>query len=446
MNKPGRDELRSAADAHLLHSVERRHRDRRMIIQRAAGARVWDVDGREYLDAVSGTNGTALVGHNNPAVREAVVAQLDELTNNFYVYDNPPVIKLASKLAEITPGTLGKSFICLGGGEAIEAAVKLAIRVTGKSEVVSLYGAYHGTTLGAGGLGGMPAYRAWMPGALRWPSFRQGPAATCYRCPLALAYPECGLASARALEATITDAGSNQVAALVIEAVQGPGGHYEFPADWYADVQEICRRHDVLLIVDEVQTGLGRCGQMFASDLFGLEPDILVLGKALGGGLPIGAMIARPELVPPEVEREPWIAFTFQNQPIGAAAGLAVLEFVQAEGLIARARELGGRARTHLEALRDRYPCVGDIRGPGLFIGVDLVKDRDTREPATDECVQGFDHALDVGLLTWFGGSGANVLKLKPPLTVSDAELDEMLARLEDTIDFIQNAIVAPQR
>ncbi len=280
-----------------------------------------------------------------------------------------------------------------------------------------------------------------MPGAMRWPSFRQGPAASCYRCPLNLTYPGCGLACAAALEATITEAGSNQVAALVIEPVQGPGGHIAFPPDWYAEVQQICRRNDVLLIVDEVQTGLGRCGTLFASELYGLEPDILVLGKALGGGLPFAAMIARPDLVPPEVEAEPWIAFTFQNQPVGAAAALAVLDIIEELQLVQRAEELGALARTRLESLHESYGCVGDVRGPGLFLGVDLVTDRETRAPATEACAAGFDHAMDIGLLTWFGGPGANVLKLKPPLTSTDAELEEMLDRVEATVAFVDAAV-----
>lgn len=408
-----------------------------MVLARASGARVWDIDGKEYLDAVSGTNGPALVGHNNPAVRDAIAAQFDQITDHFYVYDSPPVVELASKLAEITPGTLGKSLFCLGGGESIEAAVKLAMRVTGKTEIVSLYGAYHGLGLATSGLLGLPALRDWIPGAQRWPTFRQGPNADCYRCPLGLTYPECELASLKALEATITEAGMNQVAALVIEPVQGPGGHIEFPPDWYSGVQEMCRRHDVLLIVDEVQTGLGRCGEMFASELYGLEPDILVLGKALGGGLPFGAMIARSELVPEEIESEPWIAYTFQNQPIGAAAALAVIDLVEQEHLPERARELGARARERLEPMSERYGCIGEIRGPGLFIGIDLVTDRESREPATAACVRGYHHALELGLLTWFGGSGGNVLKLKPPLTIAIDEFDEMLNRIEKVIAFV---------
>jgi len=434
-------ELRRAADRHVLHSVERGSGDRRLVLERAEGCRVWDVDGREYLDAVSGTNGPALVGHNHPRVREAIVAQLDRIADHFYVYDSPPVVELAGRLAGIAPAGLDKTIFCPGGGDGIEAAVKLAMRITGKAEVVSLYGAYHGLGLATAGLGGLPALREWMPGAQRWPSFRQGPAPDTYRRPFGLAADDLALACARALEATIAEAGMNQVAALIIEPVQGPGGHVVFPPEWFAAVQEICRRHGVLLIVDEVQTGLGRCGEMFACDLYGLEPDILVLGKALGGGLPFGATMTRADLLPAGIESEPWIAFTFQNQPLGAAAALAVLGIVEDERLPERARELGERATGRLEGLRDRYACIGDVRGPGLFIGVDLVVDRETREPATEACGRAFDHALEIGLLTWFGGAGGNVLKLKPPLTISDGDFDEMLSRVEAVIGFVDEAL-----
>jgi 4-aminobutyrate aminotransferase-like enzyme len=435
------DQLRHAADRHVLHSVERGRGDRRLVLDRANGSRVWDVDGREYLDAVSGTNGPALVGHSHPEVRAAIAAQLELIADHFYVYDSPPVVELATRLAQISPNRLDKTIFCPGGGDGVEAAVKLAMRVTGKAEVVSLYGAYHGLGLATSGLGGMPALRKWMPGAQRWPTFRQGPAADCYRRPRGLTESEWGVVAAEALEATIAEGGMNQVAALIIEPVQGPGGHIVFPQSWFDAVQDICRRHEVLLIVDEVQTGLGRCGEMFASDLYGLQPDILVLGKALGGGLPFGATMARSDLIPAEIESEPWVAFTFQNQPIGAAAALAVLEIIERERLPERAQVLGARATERLNRLRDRYSCIGDVRGPGLFIGIDLVVDRDTREPATEACARAFDHALDIGLLTWFGGAGGNVLKLKPPLTITDDDFDEMMNRIEAVIDYVETSL-----
>ena len=223
-------ELRRAADRHVLHSVERGSGDRRLVLERAEGCRVWDVDGREYLDAVSGTNGPALVGHNHPRVREAIVAQLDRIADHFYVYDSPPVVELAGRLAGIAPARLDKTIFCPGGGDGIEAAVKLAMRITGKAEVVSLYGAYHGLGLATAGLGGLPALREWMPGAQRWPSFRQGPAPDTYRRPFGLAADDLALACARALEATITRGGDEPGRGADHRAGSGTGRPRRLPA------------------------------------------------------------------------------------------------------------------------------------------------------------------------------------------------------------------------
>lgn len=412
----------------MLHSVERGRGDRRLVLARASGSRVWDVDGKEYLDTVSGTNGPALVGHNHPAVREAVVAQLDRIADHFYVYDSPPVVELASRLAQIAPGELDKSIFCPGGGEGIEAAVKLAMRVTGKAEVVSLYGAYHGMGLATSGLGGMPVLREWMPGAQRWPTFRQGPAPDCYRCPLGLAHPDCELASAAALEATITEAGMNQVAALVIEPVQGPGGHVVFPPEWFVAVQSICRRHDVLLIVDEVQTGLGRLGSWYgwqtALDGVPVRPDVVCLAKALANGLPIGAIVAHGEAA--KVFEPGDHATTFGGGPVVCAAALAVLGIIDRDGLVDRAATLGDRFVERIDALAMAGRLVTGHRGRGLLRAVTL-----DAPVAADVAAA----ALDDGLIV--NAVAPDAVRFSPPLTLTDDELDEMLARFATAVDAV---------
>jgi 2,2-dialkylglycine decarboxylase (pyruvate) len=427
-------DLHAAADRFVLHALRR---SRRLVFERASGVRVWDVEGREYLDAVSGTNGPALVGHAHPLVTEAVARQLAELPSTFIIHDSVPVVRFAERLAALAPAGLTKTFLCPGGGEAVEAAVKLACRVTGRTEVVSLQGAYHGMSLATMSLGGIRGLREWFPGGVRWPTFRQVPSADLYR-------PALGDAEAavRALEASLDVEGFGPVAAFVMELVQGPGGHIVFPHEYYREIQRVCRERQVLLIVDEVQTALGRCGELWACDVFDVAPDMVVIGKAFGGGYPFGGVIVRDDLVDEEIERDPWHILTFMNQPLQAAAGLAVLDVVEQEGLVERARALGATARERLEALADKYEVVGDVRGPGLFIGVDLVTDRESRRPATDVCLDAWEFALDRGLLTWFGGSG-NVLKFKPPLVTSDAELDEMLSRVEDVVAFVDERVRA---
>lgn len=425
-------ELHAAADRFVLHALRR---ERRLIFARGKGARLWDVEGKEYLDAISGTNGPAMVGHGHPAVAEAVSRQMAELPSTFISHGSVPLVRLCAKMAEIAPQGLTKTFLCPGGGEAMEAALKLAIRVTGKTEVLSLHGAYHGMSLATMGLCGIPALREWFPGGLRWPTFYQVASGDAFRA--SLGSPA---ASARAFEAALDGGSYGQVAALVIELVQGPGGHVVFDPQYYREVQRVCRDREILLIVDEVQTGLARCGSLWACDLFDVRPDILVIGKAFGGGFPFGAIIARGDLISDELEMEPWHILTFMNQPLQAAAGLAVIDVVEREGLVERARVLGDYARRRLLEMGERYEVIGDVRGPGLFIGVDLVRDRQTKEPASDACRKAWSFAVDHGLITWFGGAG-NVLKLKPPLTASEDELERMLELVEQTIAFVDEQV-----
>jgi 4-aminobutyrate aminotransferase-like enzyme len=425
------------SNEYVLHGVKRQ---KSLIFERAQGSRIWDIHGKVYLDTMSGSAGPAMVGHAHPAVAEAVARQMAKLPSTNVLHESVPVIEFCARMAQIAPRGLSKTFLCVGGGEAIEAAIKFAIRVTGRTEVLSLTGAYHGMSLATMGLTGMPGLRKWMPGAVRWPTFRQIPSADCYRPPLGEGAEGCR-AAIRALEADLDGASSGQVAALLIEVVQGPNGHTVFPAEYYRGIQEVCRERGVLLIVDEIQTGLCRCGATWACDLFDVRPDILVAGKALGGGVPIGAFITRKELIPEGLELEPWHMLTFMNQPLSAAAALAVLDIVEKERLAERARSLGAQATENFRQLARRFEVIGDVRGPGLFIGVDFVEDRQTKAPATAACQKAWEFALDRGLITQFGSPAGNVLKFKPPLTTPQADFDSMLEIVEETVAFIQREV-----
>ena len=409
------------------------------IFERAEGSRLWDVHGKAYLDSMSGSAGPAMVGHANPIVAEAVARQMAKLPTVNIVHGSVPVIEFCAKLATITPKGLTKTFLCAGGGEAVEAAIKFAMRITCRTEVISLTGAYHGQSLATMGLCGTSANRDSLPGSIRWPYFRQVPSGDAYR-PLLGDHPDSWSAAAQALEADLSAASEN-VAALIMEMVQGPNGHSVYPAEYYEAVQRICRNKGVLLIVDEVQTGLCRCGATWACDLYGVAPDILIIGKAIGGGVPIGAFITRKDLVPQGLESEPWHVLTFMNQPLAAAAGLAVLGIVEKEKLSDRARDLGAQATERFQRLAEKYDVIGDVRGPGLFIGVDFVESRETKVPATAACKKAWEFAMDNGLVTQFGGPGSNVLKFKPPLTTPQAEFEQMLDISEETIAFIQREV-----
>jgi 2,2-dialkylglycine decarboxylase (pyruvate) len=427
----------SLSNDYVLRAVTR---EKSLIFERAQGSRVWDIHGNVYLDSMSGSAGPAMVGHAHPAVAEAVAHQMATLPSTNILHESVPVIEFCRRLASIAPPGLTKTFICTGGGEAIEAAIKFAIRVTGRSEVLSLTGAYHGMSLATMGLAGMPHLRKWLPGGARWPGFRQVPSADCYRSPLGDA-SESWRAAVNALQADLDGASSGQVAAFVMEIVQGPNGHTLFPDEYYREIQRVCRERGVLLIVDEIQTGLARCGATWACDLFDLKPDILVAGKALGGGFPIGTFTTRKELIPEGLESEAWHILTFMNQPVAAAAGLAVLDIVEKENLTRRARVLGTEATQSFHELARRFDVIGDVRGPGLFIGIDFVEDRKTKTPATAVCRKAWEFALDRGLITQFGGVGANVLKFKPPLTTPDAEFSRMLEIVSDTVAFVQQEV-----
>ena len=294
-----------------------------------------------------------------------------------------------------------------GGGDAIEAAIKLAMRVTGGTEVLSLHGAYHGMSLATMSLAGIAPDRSWFPGAVRWPTFRQVPNADAYRNPLGEG-PDAWRASVGALENAI-DGGYGGVAALVMEVVQGPNGHVVFPPGYYDEVQRVCRDRGVLLIVDEIQTGMARCGATWACDLFGVRPDILVAGKALGGGVPIGAVIARagPDR-PTGSSREPWNILTFMNQPLAAAAGMAVLDIVEEEGLVERARD-ARRARHRAlpragrSLRRDRRrPRPGPVRRGGLRRGPRTRRSRHRRRAR-----KAWEYAVERGLLASSAASAA---------------------------------------
>lgn len=428
--------LHEASDRYVLHLLRP---SRPRVFTRSSGCRVWDAEGREYLDGISGSMGVAMVGHAHPHVRESLARQFGELPDHFFIHDSPPLIEFAERISAIAPNGPTRTYLCPGGGEGIDAAVKLAMRVTGRTEVVSLHGAYHGASLIGMSLCGIPSLREWFPGAGRWPGFQQVASPDPYRPSLGQEEGDWRPA-ARALEATLEHGTYNNVAAFVLELVQGPNGHVEFPHEYAQEVARICAQHDVLLIVDEVQTGLARCGATWACNLYDVRPDILVIGKAFGGGFPFGAVIARAELITPEIEQSAWHILTFGNNVLQATAGNAVLDIVEEENLVERAVSIGKRARARFTEMAQRYEVIGDIRGPGAFIVVDLVEDRETRAPATTAGHAGLEHALDIGLLTWMGGPG-NALKFKPPLTTSDEDIDLMLDRYDDVIGFIDRMV-----
>jgi 4-aminobutyrate aminotransferase-like enzyme len=430
------DDRYTPGQSTVLHSARI---DRNVILERGAGSTVWDSDGNAYLDLLSANMGPTMVGYGHPRIVEAVRRQFETLSSTRIAFDNSAQIEYCRELSELSPFPAAKTYLCPGGGEANEAAIKLAMQITGRPGVVSLAGAYHGQSIGTMSLCGMPALRDRIPPQLRMQSYRQVIPGHRYR-PWNDHGPDWG-ESLALLESDLE--GNPDVAAFIIEPIQAVAGHMEYWPEFCVAVAGLCKRFGILLIVDEVQTAFGRCGAWWACELYGLEPDILTVGKAGGGGMPFGAVIANAELVDDAVEREPWHLLTAQGHPVQAAAGSAVLAVIREEGLVERSRELGERATGALRELADRYEAIGDVRCPGLFVGIDLVADRDTREPATAACAGAWDHAMSLGLITEFAGRAQNVMKFKPPLTTSDGELEQMLERAERVIRYVDERVGA---
>jgi 4-aminobutyrate aminotransferase len=389
---------------------------------RCEGIYVEDLEGRRYMDFHG--NSVHQVGFANPVVIEAIKAQLDELAFCTRRYTNRSAIALARKLAEITPGDLGKSLFCPSGAAAVGMALRLARAVTGRHKTVSMWDSFHGASLDASSVGGERMFRRDIGPLL--PGTEHVPPPDPYRC-LWGCGGRCDLRCARAIEFVLECEGD--VAAVVAEPVRSTPS-IPHPDYWRA-VRAACDRHGALLVFDEIPQCLGRTGRMFVTEHFDVVPDILVLGKGLGGGiLPLAAVVTRPEL---DVMADRALGhYTHEKSPVAAAAALATIGYIEQEGLVERARALGERALARLREIEARHALVGDVRGLGLLLGVELVRDRETRQPAPDEAEAVMYRALEKGLS--FKVTAGNVLTLAPPLTITGEELDRALDIVEQCL------------
>lgn len=401
------------------------------IITRAKGAKIWDDKGKEYIDCTSGAFVTN-IGSCHPKVIEAVKEQIDRLTHSVYDYDNIPMLHLTKKLSHLAPGDLNKINFCLEGSVAVEGAMKLAIKNNPDRRCfVCLDHAYHGRTFAT-----MPLTWA-VPGDTLSSHYMSNivkvPEAYCYRCAFGLNYPSCSLRCASFLEETIENRANGGVIAVLMEPVQGNGGQISFPKEYCSRIREICSRHGVLLIWDEIQTAFGRLGTMFAAELYGVIPDILVFGKALGGGFPIAGIIARDVLKNFGTAEH---LFTFAHFPPSMAAALATLQVIEKENLLSKCKQLSDLIMDRLTKAQMKYELIGDVRGVGLAIGIELVEDRRTKEPAVEETQKITQSALEKGVIlgiSKFAGMG-NVIKIKPPLVITESEINKALDVLEECI------------
>lgn len=394
-----------------------------IVIERASGAVVTDVDGREYLDCFAGIS-VVNAGHGNPDVVAAAKAQLDKLVHcSSYLYHAQPVADLAEKIAQIAPGkNLKKTFFGNGGAEAIEGALKLARLFSGKHEFISLYASFHGRSWGALSITGN--YARKKKGGPYAPGISFAPAPYAYRSLWPDDPEECGRQCARAIDEVVRFATSNDVAAFIAEPIMGEGGIIVPPANYFKEVKKVLDHYGILFIADEVQSGFGRCGKMFAIEYYGVEPDILVTAKGIADGFPLSAYTARPEIA--DAYKPGDHLSTFGGNPVSCAAALANINFMQRESLPARAAETGSYAMSKLRDLQKNNAMVGEVRGAGLMIGVELIKDP-AKTPAAAEAEALRETCLKNGLLVGVGGIHGNVIRFQPPLIITTQQIDRAL-------------------
>lgn len=391
---------------------------------RAEGVLVWDVDGKEYVDFAGGI-GVLNVGHNNPRVTQAVKAQLERFTHTcFQVVMYEPYLRLAERLNAITPGDFPKKAIFFNSGaEATENAVKIARAFTRRPAVIAFTHSFHGRTLlGMSMTGKANPYKQ-----------NFGPfAPEVYLAPFPYEYR--GWTSERALAAfddlLLTHVSPDRVAALIIEPVLGEGGFVPAPPDFLQELRRITERLGIVLIADEIQSGYGRTGRMFAIEHSGVAPDLVTVAKSIAGGLPLSGVVGRADIM--DAPEPGGLGGTYAGNPLACAAGLAVLEVFEKDGLLEKGRRLGARLREALLSLQARYPNkVGDVRGLGPMLAMELVEDRESKAPATVLASRVVDAAREHGLILLKAGLYNNVIRLHAPLVTEDRQLDLAISALE---------------
>jgi len=403
-------------------------------VERAEDCILEDFEGNTYLDLFSGIS-VANTGHNNEAVVEAAKDQLDEFVHGCsYVHPNAPVAELAERLADITPGDLKQSFFCNSGTEAVEGAIKLARKHTGNKEVIALEMGFHGRTLGSLALTGNSSYKDGMAPTIN--DVAHTPAPYSYRCRSCA--DDCTGACADELEHVIETHTSDDLAAVVVEPVMGEGGIIVPPEGWLARIKEIAHDHGGLLITDEVQTGYGRTGELFASEHFDVTPDIMPQAKGIANGLPLGAFTATEEIAD-SFESGDHLS-TFGGNPVACAAALATIDELQG-GIVDNAREQGEWLSDQLDDLEESFDVVGDTRGLGLMQGIELVDPsengpRDVApKPNAKLAKRVSKHLRDDGIVIGVGGYYGNVLRYQPPLTISRDQLERSIDALEAALE-----------
>jgi len=403
------------------------------LVANAKNATVVDTEGREYIDFAGGI-GVMNVGHSHPKVLAAAHAQLDRFAHTcIHVFGYEAYVRLAAKMNEKAPGPSPKrSYFVNSGAEAVENAVKVARCATGRPGIVAFDNAFHGRTNLTMGLTSkiVPYKKDFGPFT---PEIYRIPYAYCYRCPLNLKHPGCGLACAELLrEGFENQFQPERIACVVVEPMQGEGGFVVPPPGYHTRLKAICEEHGIVYIADEVQTGFGRTGKLFAMEHFGVEADIMTTAKSLGAGYPISGVTGKAEIM--DIPHPGGLGGTYGGNPLGCEVGLAVLEIMEEERLPERAVEIGRRVTERFTVMQQRFAVIGDVRGLGAMVGMELVEDRDTKKPATALTKAYRVKLFENGLINVIAGTYDNVVRTLMPLTIEWETLERGLDIMEETL------------
>lgn len=397
--------------------------------QRAEGAVVEDVDGNVFIDWTSGVLVTN-VGHCHPRHVQAIQEQAGELMNS-YDFVNPWRAELSKKLVEMTPANLDRAFILSTGAEAIESAIKIARRYTGKYEIIAFHGAFHGRTYMSMSVGGKQGVKRHFGPMV--PGILHAPFCYCYRCAFEQTYPECGYTCLRYLDRLLETESTGSVAALITESYQGGAGSIVPPDNYMQRLEKWCQERDILFILDEVQSSFGRTGRMFAFEHWGIRPNLLCLGKGIGSGVPLSALLGESRLM--DVLEPGSMSSTNGGNPLCSRAALTAIEIIEEEKLSERADRLGRLMLDRISAMASKYSIIGDVRGMGLAIGVEIVSNPKSKAPDGAKTRRITQEAFKRGLLLIAPiGFYSNVIRIAPPLVIPDELVSKGLDILDESI------------
>jgi 4-aminobutyrate aminotransferase-like enzyme len=396
-----------------------------LVLERGEGMHVWDTEGQRYLDCFGGVL-TVSVGHANQAVNQAIIEQVGKISHTSALYINKPAAELAEKVADVTPGALSASFFTSSGTEADETAMVLARLYTGRQEIIALRHAYHGRTMLSMSAAG---HSTWRHGGTAVAGIKHAIAPYCYRCPFGQSYPDCGIKCAEDVEDVILTTTDGRIAGMIGEPILGVGGFITPPKEYWGLVKDIIHRYGGIFIADEVQTGWGRTGDKWCGiEQWDVEPDVMTFAKGMANGSPIGCTTTTPEIA----KAFPGLTFaTFGGNPVTAAAAVATIRYIDENDLPHNAAVVGAYLREKLEALKEKYPIIGDVRGMGLMQAIECVEDRKTKVPAPKAVLKVFEETRRRGVLIGKGGLFGNVIRLGPPLIATKSDIDELVTALD---------------